>query len=108
MSSAPAIKLARKVPAAAEVHGLPLTTEQVKTEDGALPWKQITAQGFAGKLGESAMVTVHDSVRCLVGMGSGDDVDADAWRRIGAVFARASKARAKVLGGAFPWGVGAL
>jgi leucyl aminopeptidase len=91
MSSAPAIKLARKVPAAAEVHGLPLTTEQVKTEDGSLPWKQITAQGFTGKLGESAMVTVEDSVRCLVGMGSGDDVDADAWRRIGAVFARASK-----------------
>lgn len=90
MSSAPAIKLARKVPAAAEVHGLPLTTEQVNTEDGSLPWRQITAQGFTGGLGESAMVTVEDSVRCLVGMGSGDDVDADAWRRIGAVFARAS------------------
>ncbi|MFB0927147.1 MAG: leucyl aminopeptidase [Acidimicrobiales bacterium] len=91
MSSAPAIKLARKVPAAAEVHGLPLTTEQVATEDGSLPWKQITAQGFTGKLGESAMVTVDGLVRCLVGMGSGDDVDADVWRRIGAVFARASK-----------------
>ena len=73
-----------------EVHGLPLTTEQVTTEDGSLPWKQIAAQGFTGKLGESAMVTVDDSVRCLIGMGDGDDVDAGAWRRIGVVFARAA------------------
>ena len=90
MSSAPAIRLARKVPASVEVHGLPLTTEQVTTEDGSLPWKQIAAQGFTGKLGESAMVTVDDSVRCLIGMGDGDDVDAGAWRRIGVVFARAA------------------
>ncbi len=94
MSSVPVIRLARKDPAAAEIQGLPLTTEQVKTEDGALPWKQITAQGFTGKLGESAMVTVDDTVRCLVGMGDGDDVDAAAWRRIGVTFARAAK-RAK-------------
>ena len=91
MSSAPAIRLARKVPAASEVHGLPLTTEQVKNEDGSLPWKQIAAQGFTGKLGESAMVTVNDSVTCLVGMGDGDDVDAHTWRRIGVVLARAVK-----------------
>ena len=94
MSTAPAIRLARKVPAASGVHGLPLTTEQVKNEDGSLPWKQIQAQGFTGKLGESAMITVDDSVRCLVGMGDGDDVDAAAWRRIGATFARCAK-RAK-------------
>ena len=91
MSSVPAIRLARKVPAAAVIQGLPLTTEQVKTEDGSLPWKQITAQGFTGKLGESCMVTVDDSVWALIGMGDGDDVDAAAWRRIGATFARAAK-----------------
>jgi leucyl aminopeptidase len=94
MSSVPAIRLARKVPAASGVHGVPLTTEQVTNEDGSLPWAQIAAQGFTGKLGESAMVTVKDSVRCLIGMGDGDDVDAAAWRRIGVVFARAAK-RAK-------------
>jgi len=91
MSTAPVIKLARKVPASAEIHGLPLTTDQVKNEDGSLPWKQITAQGFTGGLGESAMVTVSDSVRCLVGMGPGDDADEATWRRVGVVFARASK-----------------
>ncbi len=96
MSSVPAIRLARKDPAAAEIHGLPLTTEQVTTEDGSLPWKQITAQGFTGKLGESAMIMVDGAVRCLVGMGDGDRVDADAWRRIGATFVRAAK-RAKVV-----------
>lgn len=94
MSTAPTIRLARKVPAAAEIHGLPLSTEQVTTEDGSLPWKQITAQGFTGKLGESAMVTVDDDVRCLVGMGDGDEVDSEAWRRVGATFVRAVK-RAK-------------
>jgi len=94
MSSAPAIRLARKAPATSGVHGVPLTTDQVENEDGRLPWKQIQAQGFTGKLGESAMVTVNDSVRCLVGMGSGDSVDSAAWRRIGAVFARNAK-RAK-------------
>jgi len=88
--STPAIRLARKVPAASGVHGVPLTIEQVKNEDGSLPWKQIKAQGFEGKLGQSAMITVNDSVRCLVGMGAGDDVDAVAWRRVGVVFARAA------------------
>jgi len=85
----PAIRLARKAPATSEIDGLPLTTEQVKNEDGSLPWSQIFAQGFKGALGESAMVTVDGSVRCLVGMGDGDDVDSAAWRRVGATFARA-------------------
>jgi len=80
------------MPATAGIHGVPMTTEQVKNEDGGnLPWKQIAAQGFTGKLGETAMVTVKDSVRCLVGMGPNDKVDDAVWRRIGVTFARAAK-----------------
>lgn len=95
MSTAPEIRLSRRVPASSGVHGVPLTTEQVKNEDGgSLPWKQIAAQGFAGKVGESAMVTVDGSVRCLVGMGTGDKVDAAVWRRVGVTFVRAAR-RAK-------------
>jgi len=90
MSTAPAIRLARKAPANSGVHGVPLTTEQVDNEDGRLPWEQISAQGFAGKIGQSAMVTVNGSVRCLVGMGKGDKVDAAVWRRVGVTFARAA------------------
>ena len=87
----PVIRLTRKAPASSDVHGVPLTTEQVTNEDGRLPWKQIQAQGFAGKLGESAMVTVNGSVRLLVGLGDGDSTDGAAWRRVGVVFARAAK-----------------
>ena len=95
MSSLPAIRLARKAPASSEIHGVPLTTEQVTNEDGGrLPWKQIRSQGFKGKLGQTAMVTVNGAVRCLVGLGDNDEIDAATWRRVGVVFARAVK-RAK-------------
>ena len=95
MSTAPEIRLSRRVPATSGVHGVPLTTEQVKNEDGgSLPWEQIKAQGFTGKVGESAMVTVNDSVRALIGMGAGDKVDSATWRRIGVTFVRAAR-RAK-------------
>jgi len=87
----PAIRLARKAPASSELHGVPVTTEQVANEDGSLPWKQVAAQGFAGEVGESAMVTVKGSVQCLVGLGDGADIDAGVWRRVGATFARAAK-----------------
>ena len=90
MSTAPTLRLARKIPAASEVHGLPLTTEQVADQDGELPWKQLTAKGFAGKPGETAMVTIATGVRCVVGLGDAGSVDGSTWRHAGASFARAA------------------
>ena len=65
----PEIKLARRAPAAAEVRGVVVTTEQVTDEDGGLPWGQLAAQGFTGAVGERALVTMDDRMHCAIGIG---------------------------------------
>lgn len=70
---------------------MPITVEDVEATTGDFPWAQLTAQGFGGKRGETAMVSTADGVRCLVGLGAEEDVDDHVWRHAGVAFARAAK-----------------
>ncbi len=88
MSTAPVLRVARAAPATSGLHGVPVTTEQIGEGAGAFPFKQLEAQGFDGKLGETALVTVDDSVQCLIGLGESESVSGASWRRAGVVFAR--------------------
>jgi leucyl aminopeptidase len=67
-----------------------MTSEAVGDEAGDFPWKQVAAQGFGGKVGESCVLSVGDQVTCLIGLGAVDDVDAQTWRRAGVTLARAA------------------
>ncbi|MEM7095613.1 MAG: leucyl aminopeptidase [Actinomycetota bacterium] len=90
MSTLPELKLARRTPASSALHGVPMTSEAVSDESGDLPWAQLSAQGFTGKVAERAVVTVGDKVHCLIGLGAAEDVDAQVWRRVGVSLARAA------------------
>lgn len=90
MANAPEIKLGRKAPASSALHGLPITSDAVADETGDLPWSQLGAQGFGGKVAERAVVTMGDRVVVLIGLGEADSVDSHTWRRAGVTMARAA------------------
>jgi len=87
----PEIRAVRSIPSRVDLHGVPLTVEDVEAKNGDFPWAQLAAQGFAGKRGETAMVSTSDGVRCLVGLGAEDKITTHAWRHAGVAFARAAK-----------------
>lgn len=85
--------LVRKAPARSELHGIPVSTEQLEDEaDDRLDWALLKGRGFEARVGQVQIVG-HDgkALVAAVGVGSADDVDARVIRRAGAALVRAAR-----------------
>ncbi len=83
------LRLARKLPARADLVGLAVTTEAVEDEPHGLDWKVLGGRGFDGSVGQAEVVPGPDGPVAVLGLGPAEDLNASAFRQAGAAFARA-------------------
>ena len=89
--------LVRKAPARAELHFVPVFSDDTADKPGPFDWDVLEARGFDGKVGQVQIVGGGDGpILAAMGMGARESVTADDFRTAGAAVARASRRAAKV------------
>jgi len=85
-------KLSRKAPARAEIHAVPICSDQIDDQPGDLDWAVLESRGFEGRPGQVQIVSGEGGrTVAVVGMGKSADVDGTKVRRAAIGLAKAAK-----------------
>ena len=85
-------KLSRKPPARAEIHAVPVCSDQVADKPGDLDWAVLESRGFEGRPGQVQIVSDSGGrTVAVVGMGKSAEVDSKKVRRGAIGLAKAAK-----------------
>jgi len=88
--------LVRKAPARTELHGIPITSEQLENKEGPFDWDVLTSRGFEARKSQVQIVSGPDGPVAAIGVGKADEVDPATIRNAAAAFVRAGRRHKKI------------
>jgi len=94
--SAVDVSTARSVPKTAAAVGYAVATKGPVARQLGLGRSALEANGFTGALGQTLAVPSGEGVAIAIGIGAGDEIDANGLRRAAAAFARAASKHSRL------------